>query len=111
MSKRMNGMQPEVSLLEPTKPLTEPSQAEKQVEPIALDTVVKAYLEAQLAKLQHEVMHKEDELKKAEISMVAQMQRFMGQREGELEALKQQVASIAKQLNPNAVEAEVPVAA
>jgi predicted nucleic acid-binding Zn-ribbon protein len=81
------------------------SDGEKQVAPIPVDAVVRAYLEKQLADLQHTLAHKEEDMKKAEMSMMAQINRVMGQHEGEIESLKRQIAAIRQTLNPQPAEA------
>jgi len=75
-----------------------PIVAEKAVEAIPLDAVVRAYLVAQLTKLKADLEKAQSERKEAEITMIAQLNRVIGQRDGLIGSLEQQIETITTQL-------------
>ena len=70
------------------------------IAPISLDKLVIAYLTSELDKLTVKLQDAIEEKKKAEIGMIAQLNRVMGQHEGGITAIEQQIKTISETINP-----------
>ena len=72
----------------------------KPVAPIPLEAVVRAYLEKKLIDLNAAVEQAREERKDAEVGMIAQLNRAVGQRDGQIAALEKQIKEIEAELLP-----------
>lgn len=79
--------------------------AEKAVAPIPVDAVVRAYLEKKLEDLRHRLQHLQEERREIEVGAIAQLNRAIGQKDGQIAALEEQIKGIETELQPPAPDA------
>ena len=76
-----------------------PAEA-KAVAPIPVDAVVRAYLEKKLADLKHTLSHLQEDRRETEVGAIAQLNRVLGQKDGEIKAVQDQIKGIEEELAP-----------
>ena len=75
---------------------------EKAVAPIPVSAVVRAYLEQKLGELRHKLQHLQEERREIEVGAIAQLNRAIGQKDGQIAALEEQIKGIETDLQPPA---------
>ncbi len=83
---------------QPTNGVVPP--AEKAVAPIPLDAVVRAYLEKKLAELRHTLAHLQEDRREIEVGAIAQLNRAIGQKDGQIAQVQDQIKGIEEELAP-----------
>ena len=84
---------------QPTNGVVPPPET-KAVAPIPVDAVVRAYLEKKLGELKHTLSHLQDERRETEVGAIAQLNRVIGQKDGEIKAVQDQIKAIEEELAP-----------
>lgn len=77
-----------------------PPPETKAVAPIPLDAVVRAYLEKKLADLKHTLSHLQEERREIEVGAIAQLNRAIGQKDGQIAQVQDQIKGIEEELAP-----------
>lgn len=85
---------------QPTNGVVPPPAEVKAVAPIPVDAVVRAYLEKKLGDLKHTLSHLQEDRRETEVGAIAQLNRVLGQKDGEIKAVQDQIKGIEEELAP-----------